>query len=107
MKYEFHEVKTIIHLHIESSNCVGLIGKSSFHSTVKKNKGNASRTGVAYIIECGQIIISSNDNVQHVEKIQLWILPQKSANELEAEVRQMEFLDPFPMGKIKLYKTTK
>lgn len=104
LKYKFHDVKTVVQLEISNNQCIGKFREKTFVSEVKKNKGDASRTGIAYIIKCGSITITKNDKSQLEKEIQIWILPQRNNEALEAEVRQIEFLDPYPMGKIIFHK---
>ena len=71
---------------------------------VQLNPGNTESKGIIYTIDCGMIgKLTSNDPLAN-KKIEFWIKPIKQANTLQIEVRQMHFMDPFPMGEINLKK---
>lgn len=100
MKFEFTSDITSVDLTIDSNKTAhGFIGSAEFNNgKIRKNGGNPDRTGVAYIVQCGQVgKIFSNDPLGKKE-VEIWLGPIKG--EMHAELRYTEGMAQFPMADI-------
>jgi len=104
MKFEFTPDSAIVELSIRADKTVsGFIGSASFENgRIRKNKGNSSVTGIAYIIECGKIGKIFNRDPLDYKEVELWISPIEDV--MKAELRFTEGMAVFPMGEIVLTK---
>lgn len=106
MKYKFTPVSVPVSLNIASQGLATCaLGDIKLNNlNVMANKGNSEKTGIIYIIRCGEVgNLNSNDPADK-KVLELWIKPMKSDNKLHMEIRQMHTLDPFPMGEVVLEK---
>lgn len=106
LKYAFTPVEIPVTLTIHPDGKVSVtIGAVKLDKlSLEPNKGNSSKTGISYLIVCGELgKLNANDPLAK-KKLELWIKPLGKGNELQIEVRQMETLDAFPMGELRLFK---
>ncbi|MBS4056342.1 MAG: hypothetical protein KGZ82_03375 [Bacteroidales bacterium] len=106
MKFQFIADTVEISFTIDSNKEVsGSIGQARFATgQLRRNKGNPAVTGVAYIIECGNIGKIFDDDPLENKEVELWLGP--SGNYIEAELRFTEGWAVFPMGNLLLRKIT-
>lgn len=106
MKYEFTAVEIPVTLTIntegQASCTLGDLKLGTLN--VEPNKGDSTKTGIAYVIDCGEVDKFNATDPLAKKKIALWIKPIGSGKVLQVEVRQMETLDAFPMGELVLQK---
>ena len=78
----------------------GSIGDAKFiNAIIKPNKPNTDLSGIAYVIECGEIgKIFPNDPLAKKE-VELWLMPANKGK-LEAELRYTQGMAVFPMAGI-------
>ncbi len=106
LKYAFKpvEIPVTLTIHLEGKVSVTIGAVKLDKLSLEPNKGNSSKTGISYLIVCGELgKLNANDPLAK-KKLELWIKPLGKGNELQIEVRQMETLDAFPMGELRLFK---
>lgn len=107
LKYQFTPLAIPVSLVINAqgkANCrLGNVNLTNL--SVLNNNGNSNKTGIIYIIRCGQVGKLNNTDPEAKKEIELWIKPIKTSNKLHVEIRQMHTLDPFPMGEVILERS--
>lgn len=106
MKYSFTKANATMSISFKENNVVAVWFGSNSEQTaeIKANNGNTEKNGIAYIIDCGKV--SAKDTTGSIKQVQLeiWIKTKPNGDTLQAELRQMNFMDAFPMGEISLIK---
>lgn len=104
MKFDFTSDVSFAKIAIDSNKIAnGFIGSAEFkNAKLIKNGGNPDKTGVAYIIQCGQIgKIFSNDPLEN-KKVEIWLSPIKG--DMHAELRYTDGMAQFPMADFRFKK---
>lgn len=99
MHFEFTNDSCEVQIAINADKTVfGKIGEASFSGTLKKNSGNAEKTGVAYIVECGKVGKLFEQDPLESKELELWLSPIQQ--DMKAEIRCTEGMGAFPMASI-------
>lgn len=103
--FSFIKDSAVVTLNINKNKTVsGTIGNAEFkNAVIIRNKPNTDLSGIAYIVQCGDIgQIFPNDPLLKKE-VEIWLMPVNSGK-LEAELRYTEGWAVFPMAGLKLVK---
>jgi hypothetical protein len=106
MRFSFLSDTAIITMQFhEDQTASGSIGDASFaNARIRKNKGNPVTTGVAFIIECGEIGKIFPEDPLAEKKVELWVGPMKESGFFNAELRYTSGLSQFPMAGMMMKK---
>lgn len=106
MKFEFTKGSGDITMNIRDDHTAsGIIGNAVFNDVkVIRKRGNPKITGVAYIIECGQITEIFNDDPSPLKEVELWLGPTHDET-MSANLRFTQKGAQFPMAHPKFTKT--
>lgn len=98
--FNFFPDTAIVRIRIDENHTAsGTIGKASFKDApIRLNSGNPDKTGVVYIIECGEIGRIFESDPLEKKEVELWISPLKKSGTLEAELRYTSRMSQFPMA---------
>ncbi|NVO18706.1 MAG: hypothetical protein HXX13_03350 [Bacteroidetes bacterium] len=104
--FEFTSDSAAISIRINSDKTAdGSIGSAVFtHGMIRKNRGNPERTGVSYIIECGEIGKIFKIDPKERKEVELWLGPISKNGTIEGELRYTEGMSQFPMAGFELEK---
>lgn len=106
MRFNFFTDTALITIQFnENQTASGKIGDAAFsNAIIRKNKGNPEKTGVALIIECGDIGKIFPGDPLTKKEVELWVGPMKESGFIDAELRYTSGLSQFPMAGIQLKK---
>lgn len=106
MKFEFTKDSAAFSLNIhEDKTADGTIGSATFkNAVIQKNGGNPERTGIIYIVQCGEVgKIFPRDPLDSKE-VEIWLSPI-AGDSMEAELRYTKGWAAFPMAGMVFRKT--
>lgn len=102
LHYEFTQVKLPIEFGIDDRGKAACrIGDIELNDLdVKTNNKN----GILYTIPCGVVNSFSREDPLKERELELWITTESTQNQVKMELREMHFLDPYPMAEVVLEK---
>lgn len=100
MHYEFTQVKLPIEFGIDDSGKAACrIGDIELNDldVIVNNKN-----GILYTIPCRVVNSFSREDPLKERELELWITTESTQNQVKMELREMHFLDPYPMAEVVL-----